>query len=306
VETKFGLTRWRGRRVRFRFLATSIEIANVMTMQQGLDWNPIEADDGWYIDDVRVSNTLTSAATVTVDTADRTGLPACGPVCTSVTASLSASPPTTGAPGQLTQLDASASFVDRCADGALLFRFWADLNGNGVPGDAGDQLLRNWTENPILLQAPDTTTRYGVEVRCSSLPSCLGSTTTLVTVLCPSTGNAKAPFAQQVGFAGKTQFSWTSAALVDVIRGDLGALRGSGGQFNGTVEACLGNDVSVSSVTDGTTPSAGAGKYYLVRGAGPSPYCNASHSWKTGAAAEKPGAGGDRDDDIALDPDACP
>jgi hypothetical protein len=93
---------------------------------------------------------------------------------------------------------------------------------------------------------------------------------------------------------------------VDVIRGDLGALRTNNGQFNGTVEACLGNDVAVSSIADATTPAPTAGKYYLVRGAGPAPYCNAGHSWKTGAAAEKPGAGGDRDADIALDPDGCP
>ena len=39
-------------------------------MQQALDWNPTEADDGWYIDDIQVTNTLTGAATVTVDTAD--------------------------------------------------------------------------------------------------------------------------------------------------------------------------------------------------------------------------------------------
>ena len=243
---------------------------------------------------------------MTVDTANRTGLPGCGLVCSSVTASLSASPPATAAPGQLVQLDASASLVDRCVDGILQFRFWEDRNGNGVLGDAGDTSSAAGRRTRSCCRRPTITTRYGVEVRCSSLPTCQGSTTTLVTVPCPSTGNAIAPFAQAIGFSGKTQVTWASAALVDVVRGDLGALRSSGGQFNGTVEACLRNDVSASSVTDATTPSPGAGKYYLVRGAGPSPFCNASHSWRTGAPAEKPGAGGDRDDDIVLDGDACP
>jgi hypothetical protein len=64
--------------------------------------------------------------------------------------------------------------------------------------------------------------------------------------------------------------------------------------------------VSVSTVTDATAPAPGGARYYLVRGAGPSPYCNATPSWKSGVAAEKPGAGGDRDADIVLDPDACP
>jgi hypothetical protein len=259
-----------------------------------------------YIDDIRVANALTSTATVTVDTADRTGLPACGPVCTTITANLAASPPATAAPLQPTTLDASGSFVDRCADGTLQFRFWADLNGNTVLGDAGDVLLRSWTDNPVIEQAPQGTTRYGVEVRCSSLPSCLASTTALVTVPCPSTGNVKVPFSQAIGFATKTQVSWGALTQVDVIRGNLGVLRSGGGQFNGTVEACLGNDLSASSVSDATVPAPGAGKYYLVRGAGPSPYCIAGHSWRTGVPAEKPGAGGDRDTDIPLDADACP
>jgi hypothetical protein len=306
VESKFSLDRYRGRRVRIRFLATTIEVGSGTTLQGVFGWNPTPADDGWYIDDIRVSNTLTSPATVTVDTANRTGLPGCGPICTGVTAALSASPPATAAPGQVTELDASASFTDRCADGLLQFRFWDDRNGNGELGDAGDLVLRTWSEDPIFTQAPNVTTRYGVEVRCSSLPSCLGAATALVTVPCPSTGNARVPFDQTLGFASKTQLAWTTSERVDVVRGDLGALRSSAGQFNGTVDACLANDQTVSSITDATPPGAGSGKYYLVRPAGPTAYCNATPSWKTGAAAERPGAGGDRDADIALDPDACP
>jgi hypothetical protein len=34
-----------------------------------------EMDDGWYIDDIQVTNTLVSAATLRVDTTDRSGLP---------------------------------------------------------------------------------------------------------------------------------------------------------------------------------------------------------------------------------------
>jgi hypothetical protein len=92
VESKFDLSRYRGRRLRIRFLATSIVVSQfsvVVTMQQALNWNAIEADDGWYIDAVQVTNTPVSAATVTVDMADRSGLPACGPVCTDVTPPLS-------------------------------------------------------------------------------------------------------------------------------------------------------------------------------------------------------------------------
>jgi hypothetical protein len=58
VESKFDLSRFRGRRLRLRFLVTSMEVHTAVTWQQALGWNPSEADDGWYIDDIRVTNTL--------------------------------------------------------------------------------------------------------------------------------------------------------------------------------------------------------------------------------------------------------
>ena len=111
------------------------------------------------------------------------------------------------------------------------------------------------------------------------------------------------PSARPSGSASKTQVLLAGSGAVDVIRGDLGALRSSGGQFNGTVEACLGNDLSVSTVTDATAPGPGAAKYYLVRGR--LPLCNASHSWRTGAAAENRRRRR-RDADIVLDADPVP
>jgi len=305
IQTKFSLDRYRGRRIRFRFVTTSIEVSDAITMQQALAWNPIEADDGWYIDDIQISNTLTSAATVTADTAANAGLPACPAIaCTSVTATLGATPTTTGAPGQLTTLDASGS-SGACVNGVLQYRFWTTDNNTTV-GDAGDVLLRTWTDNPTISDAPSNTTRYGVEVRCSALTSCQNSATTSVTVNCPSTGNAVAAFPQTIRFNDKNTVAWTSSALVDVIRGDLIQLRTNVGQYNGTVDTCLGNNVTAASAADATTPAVNGGKYYLVRGAGASAFCNAGNSWKEGVLSEKPGAGGDRDADIVLDPDACP
>src|SRR4029078_1891709 len=99
---------------------------------------------------------------------------------------------------------------------------------------------------------------------------------------------------QTIRFSDKNTVAWTSAALVDVLRGDLIALRTGAGQFNNTVDTCLGNNVNVSSVADATNPAVNGGKYYLVRGAGASGFCNAGNSWKEGGPSEKPGAGGDR------------
>jgi hypothetical protein len=77
IETKFDLERFRGRSVRVRFIATTLE-GNAVP--QGENWedifhiNPDPGEDGWWIDDVEVSGTLTMPAVVTVDVQDNSGL----------------------------------------------------------------------------------------------------------------------------------------------------------------------------------------------------------------------------------------
>ena len=177
VQTKFSLDRWRGRRIRFRFLITSHRDRGRRHHGAGAALEPHRSRRRLVHRRHPGENTLTSAATVTVDTADRTALPGCGRVCSSVTASLSARHRPREQPGQLDRLDASASSwtaawtvssssaSGRTATGTAC---WA------TPGTSAPQL----DGRPDPLQAPDITTRYGVEVRCSSLPSCQGGTTT--------------------------------------------------------------------------------------------------------------------------------
>ncbi len=300
VQTKFDLSRYRGRRIRLRYLASSAEIQNAVTQEQALNWNSCcpsraEADDGWYIDDIQITHTLVSAASVVVDPADRSGLPACGPVCGSVTASLTASPPTVDADEMVT-LDASGSAADQCPGGTLHYRFWMD----------GDQnALQEWGSDATATDVPNRTVTYGMDVRCSTHPVCTGRATVVVPLVCQSIDPA--PFPEPINWASHGEVGWTyTLHAVDAIRGDLDALRANKGQFNGTVQQCLLNDIYEDSFTDGSQPNLGQGFYYLVKQVGsPRPVCG-FHSWRTGAAAEVPGSGGDRDADIALDPDACP
>jgi hypothetical protein len=303
VESKFSLDRWRGRRIRLRFLVTSIEVEDSVSQQEALGWNPTPADDGWYIDDVRVTNTLVSAATVTVDTTVRSGLPACAPGCGSVTAALTATP-LNPLPGQTTTLDASGSFADQCP-GGLNYRFWSDRRVSGVYGDTRDTLLRDWSPEPILVDLPvDQTTHYAVEVRCGFDPGCAGSAVTEVAFDCPSL--APRPFPYRIYFSDAIRLVISfDADRSDVLRGDLLALRESGGDFDGTVDACLANDIVGHEIEDPAIPDPGQGRYYLVRGADPVPPCR-FNSWSTGSQREIPGAGGDRDADLAGDADTCP
>jgi len=74
VESVFDLDRFRGRRVRLRFVETGLN-GNHTTDYTDLGWSGVAFDDGWWIDDVQVSNTLVSPATVSVDTKDNSLLP---------------------------------------------------------------------------------------------------------------------------------------------------------------------------------------------------------------------------------------
>ncbi len=301
VESRFDLSRFRGRRLRLRFLVTSMEVSTAVTWQQALSWNPVEADDGWYIDDIRVTNTLISAATVSVDQADRSGLPACGPVCGSLTTSLTATPPTVG-PGEAVTLDASGSVADQCPGGTLLHRFWWDWERDGLLGRY-DPVLQDWDPNAVVSSTATATKHYFVDVRCSTGPACAGRALVVVPFVCPPID--RMPFPVPITWASKTQVSWGGDGTVsDAIRGDLGALRASHGQFNGSVLDCMEKNIADGiprSFTHAGTPSPGEAFYYLVK-----EDISSCDSWGTGSPAEVPGAGGDRDADIPLDLDICP
>jgi hypothetical protein len=283
-----------------------MEFLDGSTWQQISGWNPTAADDGWYIDDVRVSNTLTSAATVSVDTADRSGLPACGPVCTGVTASLVATPAIARCDEPF-MVDASGSTADQCPGGVLQFRFWSRW-AEQSPGEAVNvgnaDMLQDWSENggtsAMISDVPWFGPKlYGVDVRCSTLPACGASTTVTVPLHAEPV-----PFPYML-YSGVTVLFWHTTTVVDVVRGDLGTLRASGGNFEGSVETCLASRYNANALSDPSIPPPGENWYYLIRESNRYPGCT-FHSWTTGSPAEVPGGGGTRDEDIALDMDHCP
>jgi len=75
VEPVFSLDRYRGRRVRVRFLTNGFK-DNLRFAEDYRSYlgNDSSLDDGWWIDDVRVTHTLTEPATVTPDTKDNSAL----------------------------------------------------------------------------------------------------------------------------------------------------------------------------------------------------------------------------------------
>lgn len=261
--------------------------------------NPGEWDNGWWIDDVSVSETLALPALLLVDNdtvrscagdssvgcivaqdcidAGTTGpcaggAPQCGAICTSVTASIATTPDVTGdtlnenlaAPGQPIEIDASAS-SGTCQDGALQYRFTKD----------GSTVLREWSENAVLIDVPSPLgSTYNVQVRCSTLTTCNTSAVVNVTVTCPTSGNLGGLF-ETIAASNKTTWNWTTPVAYQLWSGPLSGVSSyTGGATTG----------SGTSFMDAVVPGSGAGTYYVVRSAGE--FCNEVGLWSSGGAGE--------------------
>ncbi len=282
VKPAFSLQKYAGRRIKIRLLATSLEIGQTQTWLAEAGQGDLVGDDGWYVDDVRVTPTLTNPATISPDSKSVTPIP-CVP-CTSINAALTASPNATSAPGNIVKLDANGSVADSCLMGPPQYQFWIDENANGIAGDNGDTMIRDFAELPTLLVAPDATQHYAVVAGCPGEPLCDtdGSATAVstVTVNCPA-GVTRSAFGQPIyvekGFGYyNTEIHWAVDKPYDFIRGCLFGtcnggitLRGTG-TFTGAIDTCSSGASAGSSVVDygsgDPLPSTGNNYFYLVRG----------------------------------------
>ena len=113
------------------------------------------------------------------------------------------------------------------------------------------------------------TTNYVVNVRCSTAITCVGSTSVLVPVNCPSSGNLGFP---TVTAPNKNTLSWGNLLAHNWAKGNLAQV----GTYI-TTGTGVGNATSYDISTD--NPLAGQGLYYLFRntgtvGSGGTGFCN--------------------------------
>lgn len=108
--------------------------------------------------------------------------------------------------------------------------------------------------------------------------------------------------ALRVARTGETaDLTWTTvvgADAYDAVRGDLGLLRGTAGDFSAATDACLADDRAATWLADPAVPSLGGGVWYLVRPVN----CAGAGTYDTASAAQS----GSRDVEIAASPSACP
>jgi hypothetical protein len=72
IESKFDLGRFKGRRIRIRFLSTAPKFSE--EYETMADWGSPH-EEGWWIDDVTIEGALETPATVALDSKDNSGLP---------------------------------------------------------------------------------------------------------------------------------------------------------------------------------------------------------------------------------------
>ena len=330
VESKVNLEELRGQRVKLRYLVSGLKLSPFETWHEAFpDLNPDPRDDGWWLDNIRVTESLASPAVLEVDeknlqhcaSDDSVGCydeqdcvengtngpclgdaPQCGPTCTTLSAQITTDPDQTGgafdellaAPGMPIVLDASSS-TGACLDGELQYRFSTD---------GGATVLRGFSGNPVYADAPQADTDFLVEVRCSAdLPdydcsdpdtSPDAAKTVDVDVDCPSSGNALLGEFETILAQDKTTWFWTTPVAFERLQGGLSGVNSYAGS-NST-----GAGVAFD---DGTLPASGSGRYYLVRELGS--FCNEFGSWAAGecvtpdtAAPWYPSPVCDRDQDI--------
>ena len=291
VESVVDLSRFRGQNVRVRMLVSSLKINT--TWQSAFNFTISRpGDDGWWIDDFRIKDAIASPAALVADVKPNANgcavggaacasdadcgadgpclFPLCGAACNLITPSLLATPAgTLAAPGQVVELSASGSMADRCANGVLQFRFWldGDRSGGAYDGGVNDTLLRNWSENPTLLEAPLDTNDYAVDVRCSSATGCNATGYKTVLVNCPQGSPTLMADAVTKGV-----FNWAGPIDYEFAEGDLDTVSAA------YATLATGNGTGSTYTVGG---GSGTSRWLLIRMINPAgPECNAGPgSW---------------------------
>ena len=307
VHTKFNLARYAGRHVQIRWIVTTIDDIDAFFISY-LEPNDIaldvdlEADDGWYIDDIQVTGTVATEISLAIDqhgTCAGTGDPCLadvtcdlanpGDVCVpavpidgagfigcptdvagicdpaGVVAAVSAEPAASVAPGSMVLLRGAASQMPVCREGIPLYR-WTD----------GSTVLQEFSSDPDIAVSPSVTSTYGLEVACSQDFTC--SDLANITVPVYSGVNA-GMFVTAERSPASIQMMWLTPTLPasltpDVTPPEFCTFRGG---FDSTTRidadfsdvTCLGCQAGVDAgmeniSIDSTDPGPGTGLYYLI------------------------------------------
>jgi hypothetical protein len=196
------------------------------------------------------------------------------------------------------------------AVGATGYRVGRSLYAGGPYQTIGCTSALGYTDSGL---TNGTTYRYAVSSTFTGGPNAGGSSApgseVTATPPCPLPSYSGSLSGSKSG-SGDAVWTWTSGGAVafDLVRGDLPALRSSGGDFAAALaavpaaeSACLADDTNQLSLTDPHgAPPPGGGEFVLLRPA--TIACPAHGTFDEGQPAQVAG----RDAEIAASPRACP
>jgi hypothetical protein len=274
VQTRFDLSPYLGQRVKIRWIATSWEFSATAQSyeQEAGSWDNQLDDDGWWVDDIRLTGALTTQLTATPDNrTPQSG--ACPAICNSgvgdhgTTAALTirdANSDTVFERGERLTLDGSASSLPGgCSGGVAQYRFLRD-----------GQVVQDWTTNNAFIDAPLVDASYQLLVRCSASFTCTGTTGATAMARVYTGDGEDIDVNLTHGSAGSSSMAWaarpqpTSVNGYDVYRGSASVT--SAGDPTYSTLTCHRPDVpqqalgTTVSVLDGAIPATGQFFYYLV------------------------------------------
>jgi hypothetical protein len=260
--------------VRIRWIATSWEFSATDSSYEeyGGSWDNQLDDDGWWVDDIRLTGALTTQLTATPDNrTPQSG--ACPAICNSgvgdhgTTAALTirdANSDTVFERGERLTLDGSASSLPGgCSGGVAQYRFLRD-----------GQVVQDWTTNNAFIDAPLVDASYQLLVRCSASFTCTGTTGATAMARVYTGDGEDIDVNLTHGSAGSSSMAWaarpqpTSVNGYDVYRGSASVT--SAGDPTYSTLTCHRPDVpqqalgTTVSVLDGAIPATGQFFYYLV------------------------------------------
>jgi len=285
VETKFRLDDFIGQRIQVRWIGTTWVFDSVSSYYYTEGWGATQQDDGWWLDNIQVTGTVTRQITPLPDQ-DPTPPATCPAGCdatvgdrgTSVildAADLAGRPidgvTKIAVAGESLRVSAAGSSLPGgCPDGTPQFRFFRD----GV-------VVQDWSGRSFLQDAPESDATYTVRVRCSTDFDCTSAQGATVTVRVYRGDGADILLSTEyVDQSGVTRLIWPARPQAEPMSG-YDVYRGTMSDDGDTETPALSDpglatltplECDVPNGTPGTeiavstpeTPATGGIHYYLV------------------------------------------
>jgi hypothetical protein len=259
---------------------------------------------GWYVDTVTVTNAQTGGACTVGTSCTAPGAPNLTGAAGGCNGVSLAWTPGTGSTSSYNVYRATVPGGPYTKLGGMPIATTSYTDTTGTPGTTYYYVVKGACDAGGATESVASNERSAAPIvsggACSDGNACTVGDTCQAGV-CVSGGSAPPPgVASGLAFSDPTDLAWNSvsgATGYDVVRGTLSTLL-AGGNFTPATDACLGDNVPNTFVTDGHIPAVGDGDWILIR---------AANACGTGTYSDgSPTQSASPDAGIGASPNACP